>query len=34
MDLRAVIFMPALAGAVVFGFVLVLFLSHYYLTIL
>src|SRR5262245_7143956 len=30
MDLRAVIFMPAFAGAVVF----VLFLSHYYLTVL
>src|SRR5688572_18505722 len=34
MDLRAVIFMPALAGAVIFGFVFVLFLSHYYLTVL
>jgi len=34
MDLRAVIFMPSMAAAVVFGFVFVLFLSHYYLTVL
>jgi hypothetical protein len=34
MDLRAVIFMPALAGAVIFGFVFLLFASHYYLTVL
>jgi hypothetical protein len=34
MDLRALIFMPALVGAVVFGFVFVLFASHYYLTVL
>jgi hypothetical protein len=34
MDLRAVIFMPALVGGVVFGFVFLLYLSHYYLTIL
>jgi hypothetical protein len=34
MDLRAVIFMPAMAGAVIFGFVFVLFASHYYLTVL
>ena len=34
MDLRAVIFMPAFAGAVIFGFVFVLFVSHYYLTVL
>jgi hypothetical protein len=34
MDLRALIFMPALAGAVVFGFVLLLFACHYYLSVL
>jgi hypothetical protein len=34
MDLRALIFMPSFAAAVVFGFVFVLFLSHYYLTVL
>jgi hypothetical protein len=34
MDLRAVIFMPALAAAVVFGFVFLLYASHYYLTVL
>src|SRR5262245_7700514 len=34
MDLRAVIFMPALAGSVIFGFVFLLFASHYYLTVL
>jgi hypothetical protein len=34
MDLRALIFMPALVGAVVFGFVFLLFASHYYLTVL
>ena len=34
MDLRAVIFMPALAGAVIFGFVFVLYISNYYLTVL
>lgn len=34
MDLRAVIFMPSMAAAVVFGFVFVLYLSHYYLTVL
>jgi hypothetical protein len=34
MDLRAVIFMPAFAGAVIFGFVFLLFASHYYLTVL
>lgn len=34
MDLRAVIFMPAFAGAVIFGFVFLLYASHYYLTVL
>jgi hypothetical protein len=34
MDLRAVIFMPAMAGAVIFAFVTLLFASHYYLTVL
>jgi hypothetical protein len=34
MDLRAVIFMPALVGAVVFAFVFLLFACHYYLTVL
>src|SRR5690242_20287062 len=34
MDLRAVIFMPALAGAVILGFVFVLYISNYYLTVL
>jgi hypothetical protein len=34
MGLEAVIFMPAFAGAVIFGFVFVLFVSHYYLTVL
>ncbi|MBA4067523.1 MAG: hypothetical protein C0501_28205 [Isosphaera sp.] len=34
MDLRAVIFMPALTGAVVFGFVFLLYACHYYLTVL
>lgn len=34
MDLRALIFMPALAGAVICGFVFLLFASHYYLTVL
>jgi len=34
MDLRAVIFVPALAGAVIFGFAFLLFAANYYLTIL
>ncbi len=34
MDLRPLIFMPALAGATIFGFVFLLFLAHYYLTVL
>ncbi len=34
MDLRALIFMPALVGAVVFGFVFLVFICHYYLTVL
>jgi len=34
MDLRAVIFVPALAGCVIFGFVFALFASHYYLMLL
>jgi hypothetical protein len=34
MDLRALIFMPALVGAVVFCFVFLLFACHYYLTVL
>src|SRR5207248_872812 len=34
MDLRAVIFMPALAGAVILGFVFLLFMCHYFLTVL
>src|SRR5262245_60185001 len=34
MDLRALIFMPALVGAVVFGFVFLLFFCNYYLTVL
>ena len=32
MDLRAVIFVPALAGSVIFGFLFALFAAHYYLT--
>src|SRR5262245_25919788 len=34
MDLRAVIFVPALVGSVIFGFAFLLYASHYYLTIL
>lgn len=34
MDLRAVIFMPALVGAVIFGFAFALFAAHYYLAVL
>src|SRR4051812_49774210 len=34
MDLRALIFMPALVGAVVMGFVFLLFICHYYLEVL
>jgi hypothetical protein len=34
MDLRAIIFMPALVGCVVFGFVFALFAAHFYLTVL
>lgn len=34
MDFRALIFMPALTGAVVFGFVFLLYACHYYLTVL
>src|SRR5438874_3371049 len=34
MDLRAVIFVPALVGSVIAGFVFLLFAAHYYLTVL
>jgi hypothetical protein len=34
MDMRALIFMPALAGAVIFGFVFLLFMCNYYLTVI
>ena len=34
MDLRAVIFMPALAGAAILAFVFLTFAAHYYLTVL
>jgi hypothetical protein len=34
MDLRAVIFVPALAGTVIFGFAFALFAAHAYLTVL
>jgi hypothetical protein len=34
MDTRAIIFVPALAGAVIFGFVFCLFAAHAYLTVL
>ena len=34
MDLRAVIFVPALVGAIICGFVFLMFASHYYLTVL
>jgi hypothetical protein len=34
MDLRAVIFIPALVGAVICGFFFLIFASHYYLTVL
>ncbi len=34
MDLRPLIFLPALVGAVIFGFVFLLFVGHYYLTVL
>lgn len=34
MDLRAVIFMPALVGSVICGFVFLVFAAHYYLTVL
>lgn len=34
MDLRAVIFMPALAGAAIFAFVFATFAAHYFLTVL
>jgi hypothetical protein len=34
MDLRALIFMPALAGSVIFGFLFLMYLCHYYLTVL
>ncbi|MDB5307703.1 MAG: hypothetical protein JWO38_1905 [Gemmataceae bacterium] len=34
MDLRAVIFVPALVGSVIFGFVFALYAAHYYLTVL
>lgn len=34
MDFRAVIFVPALVGGVIFGFVFLLFAAHYYLTVL
>jgi len=34
MDLRAVIFVPALVGCVIFGFVFALFAAHYYLNVL
>ena len=34
MDLRAVIFVPALVGAVIFGFAFLLYAAHYYLTVL
>lgn len=34
MDLRAVIFVPALVGAIIFGFVFLLFAAHYYLNVL
>jgi hypothetical protein len=33
MDLRAVVFVPALAGCVIFGFVFALFAAHHYLTV-
>lgn len=34
MDLRALIFVPALTGSVIAGFVFALFAAHYYLTVL
>lgn len=34
MDFRAIIFVPALVGSVIFGFVFALFAAHYYLTVL
>ncbi|MCI0705042.1 MAG: hypothetical protein L0241_28615, partial [Planctomycetia bacterium] len=34
MDLRAVIFVPALVGSTIAGFVFLLFAAHYYLTVL
>lgn len=34
MDLRAIIFVPALVGCIIFGFVFALFAAHYYLTVL
>jgi hypothetical protein len=34
MDLRALIFMPALAGAVIFGFLFLGYLCHYYMEVL
>ncbi len=34
MDLRAVIFVPALTGSIIFGFVFALFAAHHYLTVL
>ncbi len=34
MNLDALIFVPALVGSVIFGFVFLLFASHYYLTVL
>ncbi len=34
MDLRAFIFVPCLVGATIFGFLFLLFICHYYLTVL
>ncbi|HEV3386295.1 MAG TPA: hypothetical protein VG097_15850, partial [Gemmata sp.] len=34
MDLRALFFVPALAGSVIIGFVFLMFASHYFLTIM
>jgi hypothetical protein len=34
MDLRAIIFVPALTGCIIFGFVFALFAAHHYLTVL
>ncbi|MBY0457981.1 MAG: hypothetical protein K2V38_11625, partial [Gemmataceae bacterium] len=34
MDLRAFIFVPALVGSTILGFVFLMFAAHYYLTVL